>query len=343
MSRVDLPAEALAMRRLLIGGVWHERVDAAAVPVDRLRDVRGNVGGALHPVEAGRYHLYVSYACPFAHRVLLVRALLGLEEAIGISVLHPHIAGPNGWSFAPAAPDDHYPEATVDHLHGDDYLYETYRRSDPTHTGRISVPVLWDRVADRMVSNDSGQIMRDLATAFLTLAERPLDLCPPGLIGDIDRLGLWLARRVNNAVYGVGTAVDRPTYVTRVEALFDALDTLDRDLAGRRFLLGDFPTEPDLRLFATLARLDLGYATALRCDLRPLGDFAHLSAHAERVSELPGVAATVKPDHISRHYLDDDSFVGNRGRARPGSQASPSDAGPSIAGGPGGSGVGSGS
>jgi putative glutathione S-transferase len=297
--------------KAMIDGVWH----TAAEPTPSFREAaerarfRGRVsadGSTGFPAEAGRYHLYVSYACPFAHRTLLARTLLGLEEAVPISVLDPDWSGPQGWVFNDGS------MATPDHVNGLGSLPEVYRKANPRFTGKITVPALWDRARGTIVNNESAEIMRMFEVAFRTLGRREIDLYPERLRVDIDRINAFVGPRVNGGVYRAGFAATQEAYDAAVLELFTALDELEQRLAGHRFLVGERLTEADLRLFATLIRFDVAYYGALRCNLRRLTDYPHLLAYTRRIHAIPGVADTVRLDHVKRHYWDDHEMINRR-------------------------------
>ena len=297
--------------KALIDGVWHG--DIADTPELRARRVeekkrwfRDRVtadGASGFKAEAGRYHLYVSYACPWAHRAILFRVLLGLEDAIGMSVVHPRWGGPDGWSFGDGA------MSTVDHANGLDHLYEVYQRAKPDFTGKVTVPVLWDRETGTIVNNESGEIIRMMNEAFARLGTRRADFYPPDHRPQIDRLNDRILDHVCMGVYKAGFADTQAEYETAVTALFDELDRLEALLGDRPYLLGDRVTEADWHLFATAVRFDTVYNTRLNCNLKRLADYPALSAHTARLYALPGVAETVKLDHVKRHYYDDLGLV----------------------------------
>jgi putative glutathione S-transferase len=212
----------------------------------------GPTGAAGFKAERGRYHLYVSLACPWAHRTLIMRKLKGLEEAIGVSVVHWHIAD-HGWEFKEG------PGATGDRLYGLDYLYEVYARAKPDYTGRVSVPVLWDKERQTIVNNESAEIIRMLNTAFDQVGAAGPDYYPAPRRAEIDAVNHDVYERVNNGVYRAGFARSQDAYDEAVTALFDTLDRLEERLSGQRYLAGDRITEADWRLFTTLARFDPVY------------------------------------------------------------------------------------
>ena len=248
--------------------------------------------GKVERAEAGRYRLYVSYACPWAHRTLVVRALKGLEDALPITVVLPFM-GDDGWTFAEPEPEL-----------GATTLHAVYTHASPRYTGRVSVPVLFDRRDKTIVNNESAEIIRILGDAFAPLATRALpDLYPPALRAEIDALNARVYDTVNNGVYRAGFATTQHAYDAAVTALFDTLDALEARLAdGRRYLFGDALTEADVRLFTTLARFDAVYVGHFKCNVRRLVDYERLWRFARRVYQLPHVAETVRFDQIKEHY-----------------------------------------
>lgn len=250
---------------------------------------------AEFPAEPGRYHLYVSLACPWAHRTLIVRKLKRLEEAIGVVVVHPYM-GDQGWSF------DAYPGATGDPLNGAAHLHELYTRANPYYTGRVTVPLLWDSRRQTIVNNESAELVRILNHAFDRWGNATLDLYPEPLREEIDRINDFVYERVNNGVYRAGFATTQEAYEEAVEALFAALDELEAKLARQRYLAGQRLTEADIRLFTTLVRFDPVYVGHFKCNIRRLVDYPNLWAYARELYQLPGVADTVDFDHIKRHY-----------------------------------------
>ncbi|HEY0346067.1 MAG TPA: glutathione S-transferase family protein, partial [Solirubrobacteraceae bacterium] len=253
-------------------------------------------GSSGYAAEAGRYHLYVSLACPWAHRTLVVRALKGLEDAIDVSIVDP-IRDERGWAFRDV------PGATGDRLHGWSYLSSAYDASDPGYEGRISVPVLWDTRTERIVNNESADIVVMLNEAFDAFAAHPeVDLYPSELRDEIDELNRVVYATVNNGVYRAGFAPTQEDYDEAVHPLFATLDRLDERLASRRYLVGDRHTLADWRLFTTLVRFDPVYAGHFKCNLRRIVDYEHLPAYLRDMYQTPGVAETVDMDQIKRHY-----------------------------------------
>jgi len=250
-------------------------------------------GASGYPVTAGRYHLYVARACPWAHRTIIARMLMGLEAAISISYLDP-LRDERGWRFSGGE--------YTDPLNRFAFLSEAYLASDPNYAARASVPVLWDKEAGEIVSNESSDILRMLGTVFAPLAEHPIDLVPEGLREEIDTLNPSLYENVNNAVYAAGFATAQHVYEREVARLFAALDELDRRLASRRFLFGARPVESDWRLFTTLLRFDAVYQIHFKCSRRKLTEYAQLWPYARDLYQWPGVAETVSFAEIRAHY-----------------------------------------
>jgi putative glutathione S-transferase len=262
----------------------------------RFRDWVTPDGSSGYPAEGGRYHLYVSLACPWAHRTLIVRALKGLEDAIDVSIVDP-IRDERGWAFRDVR------GATGDPLHGWSYLSEAYTATAPGYDGHVSVPVLWDTRTGRIVNNESADIIVMLNEAFDAFAAHPeVDFYPPQLRAEIDELNGVVYETVNNGVYRAGFAPTQEDYDEAVQPLFATLDRLDERLASRRYLVGSQPTLADWRLFTTLVRFDAVYVGHFKCNLRRIVDYPHLSAYLRDLYQTPGVAETVDMDHIKRHY-----------------------------------------
>ncbi|HYF65186.1 MAG TPA: glutathione S-transferase family protein [Herpetosiphonaceae bacterium] len=253
-------------------------------------------GSSGFPAEAGRYHLYVSLACPWAHRAIIVRRLLGLEDAISMSVVDP-VRDERGWAFRDG------PGHTADPVCGFGFLSEAYLATEPGFTGRYTVPCLWDRASGRLVTNNYPDITIDFETQFAAF-HRPgaPDLYPVALRPEIDEVNELIYADVNNGVYKAGFATAQEPYEQAVTALFDRLDWLERRLATRRFLVGGQLTEADIRLFTTLARFDAVYHGHFKCNLRRLVDYPNLWAYARDLYQRPGFGETVDFDHIKRHY-----------------------------------------
>jgi glutathionyl-hydroquinone reductase len=262
----------------------------------KFRDWVSDDGSSAYPPEAGRYHLYVSLACPWAHRAVIVRELKGLQDAIGLSIVDP-IRDERGWAFTNA------PGTTRDAVNGWAYLSEGYVATDPDFDGRITVPVLWDTRTGRIVNNESADVIVMLNSAFDAFASRPdLDLYPAALRGEIDEINAKVYDNVNNGVYRAGFASSQEAYEEAVFPLFEALDELDDRLATRRYLLGEQQTLADWRLFTTLLRFDPVYVGHFKCNLRRIVDYPNLSGYLRDLYQTPGVAETVDIDQIKRHY-----------------------------------------
>jgi glutathionyl-hydroquinone reductase len=256
------------------------------------RWVSSDGDGEFQP-EAGRYHLYVARACPWAHRTIIARHLMGLEDAIGISFVDP-IRDDRGWAFTGGQ--------YVDDVGTMRYLSEAYLATDPAYAARVTVPVLWDTKAGEIVSNESADILRMLHTAFAGLAKHPVQLYPDSKRNEINALNDRIYDTVNNGVYKAGFSTNQAIYEREVSALFATLDELDRRLADRRFLLGSEPLETDWRLFTTLVRFDAVYQIHFKCSVRKLIEYAHLWPYARDLYQWPGVGETVDFDEICRHY-----------------------------------------
>src|SRR3954447_2103657 len=293
---------------LLIDGKWHDRWYDTGETGGRFvrRDSQfrnwvtpdgspGPSGGSGFPAEPDRYHLYVSLACPWAHRALIFRRLKGLEDIIGVSVVH-WLMHEHGWTFAAG------PGVTGDRLHGSAFLHELYTRAQPGYSGRVTVPVLWDKRQDKIVSNESSEIIRILNSAFGEVGATPVDYYPEALRPEIDRINARVYATVNNGVYRAGFATTQDAYDEAVTELFASLDWLEGLLARRRYLAGVRITEADWRLFTTLVRFDPVYHGHFKCNLRRLVDYPNLWAHTRELYQCPGVAETADFTHIKRHH-----------------------------------------
>ncbi len=247
--------------------------------------------GGRFPPEPGRYHLYVSLACPWAHRALIFRRLKGLEDVIGLSVVH-WLMGEDGWTFEPGE------GVTPDTVNGARTLHEVYRRADPGFTGRVTVPVLWDRAAGAIVSNESSEIIRDFNSAFDGVGATPGDYYPAALRDEIDAVNARVYGTLNNGVYKAGFARTQAAY----DAAVGPLDWLEARLSQRRFLCGDAMTEADIRLFTTLVRFDSVYHGHFKCNLRRLVDYPQLWDLTRSLHQVPAIGGTVDFGHIKRHY-----------------------------------------
>lgn len=256
----------------------------------------GPSGEGGFPAEPGRYHLYVSYACPWAHRTLILRSLKGLSPHVGVSVVHPDMLS-DGWTFS-----TDFPGATGDMLHGLPFLRDLYLRAVPDISGRVTVPVLWDRQRETIVSNESSEILRMFNAAFDGITGNGDDFCPAGLAGGIEAMNGRIYPALNNGVYRAGFATTQAAYDEAVHEVFACLDWLEGHLARNRYLLGDWLTECDWRLFTTLIRFDPVYHLHFKCNRRRLIDYPNLWAYTRALYQWPGVRETVRIDHIVRHY-----------------------------------------
>ncbi|MFN7023347.1 MAG: glutathione S-transferase family protein [Pseudorhizobium sp.] len=244
--------------------------------------------------EAGRYHLYVSYACPWAHRTLIFRKLKGLEDLISVSVVSPLMLE-NGWEFSGN-------KDANDDLFGSDYLYQVYLKADPGYSGRVTVPVLWDKQQQTIVSNESAEIIRMLNCAFDGLTGDTTDFYPDTLQSEIDDINAVIYDTVNNGVYKAGFATTQEAYEESVLALFATLDMLEERLSTRRYLVANGQSEADWRLFTTLVRFDPVYVGHFKCNIRRITDYPALSGYLRDLYQVPGIAETVRFDHIKQHY-----------------------------------------
>lgn len=255
----------------------------------------GGEGG--FKAEPGRYHLYVSLACPWAHRTLIMRALKGLEEMISVSVVH-WLMAEDGWTFADG------PSVVPDPVRGARFLHEIYTAADPRYSGRVTVPVLWDKRQGRIVNNESAEIIRMLSRAFDEVGARPGDYYPDHLQAAIDAANERVYDGLNNGVYKAGFATTQAAYDEAVEQVFDTLDWVEQRLSQQRYLAGGQLTEADIRLFTTLVRFDEVYHGHFKCNRRRIVDYPRVWAFTREMFQLPGVAPTVNIEHIKRHYYE---------------------------------------
>ncbi len=255
----------------------------------------GPTGVGGFKAEANRYHLYVSLACPWAHRTTIYRKLKGLEDMISLSVVHPFM-GAKGWTFAEGA------GVIADPIVNASYLYEVYVAAKPDYTGRVTVPILWDKKTNTIVSNESSEIIRMLNSAFDEAGATDVNFLPKALLAEIDTINEFVYSAVNNGVYKAGFATTEAAYKEAVVTLFDALDTLEARLADQRYLLGDTITEADWRLFTTLVRFDAVYVGHFKCNIRRIVDYPNLWGYLRDLYQVPGIAETVSIEHIKAHY-----------------------------------------
>jgi len=256
----------------------------------------GPSGEGGFAAESGRYHFYVCLACPWAHRTLIFRALKGLQNMISVDVVHPDM-GSDGWTF-----DDSYPGATGDTVNGAKRLYEIYLKAKSDYTGRVTVPTLWDKKRETIVSNESAEIIRMLNSAFDGIGAAEGDYYPAELRSEIDAINERVYKTVNNGVYKCGFATSQEAYEENFGPLFDTLNHIEDRLSRQRFLVGDRLTEADWRLFTTLVRFDAVYYSHFKCNQRRIIDYPNIWGYVRELYQMPGIAATVSLDHIKRHY-----------------------------------------
>jgi len=262
---------------------------------DTFRSWISRDGSASFPAVSGRYHLYISLACPWAHRTLIVRNGKGLQEAIGVTVVDP-IRDSRGWAFREGSGHG------FDPINKFSFLKEAYLATDPNFDGRVTVPVLWDKETGTIVSNSEDDICRMFNDAFVAFGERSVDFFPTALEDEHARLSAFIYDNINNGVYKAGFATQQKSYEKAACALFKALDQLEHRLEDRRYLLGDQTVEADWRLFCTLVRFDPVYHGHFKCNLRRILDYPNLQGYLQELYQFPGIAETVDFDHIKRHY-----------------------------------------
>ncbi len=291
---------------LLVDGKWQDRwydTDSTGGrfvrKASQFRDFVTADGSSGFPAEAGRYHLYVSYACPWAHRTLIFRKLKELERAISVTVVDP-LMFENGWEFSSEDPDP---------VAGYDYLSQVYTAARSDYTGRVTVPVLWDRKRETIVNNESSEIIRILNSEFDQIGNANVDFAPADRLDEIDEINDFVYDCVNNGVYRCGFATTQKAYEEAFEALFGALDELDHRLSTRRYLLGEILTEADWRLFTTLVRFDAVYVGHFKCNRQRIADCRNLSGYLRELYQVPGVRETVHFDHIKNHYYQSHTSI----------------------------------
>jgi putative glutathione S-transferase len=262
---------------------------------DAFRDLVKRDGSTPLKPERDRYHLYVSLACPWAHRTIIMRKLKGLEDCIGMTVVDP-VRDERGWAFRDGPGYSHDP------INGFQYLSEAYHATDPNYRGRVTVPVLWDKKTKRIVSNSDDDLLRMFNSEFADFATNDYDFAPPNLLEKIDALNKTIYERVNNGVYLAGFATRQKPYERAANRLFETLDELETRLGNGRYLFGDRITETDWRLFVTLIRFDAVYHGHFKCNLRRIVDYPNLWPYLRDLYQHDGVSATVNFDHIKRHY-----------------------------------------
>ena len=262
---------------------------------DQFRDWVSADGSTAFPADAGRYHLYVSLACPWASRTVIVRHLQGLENVVGLTVVDP-VRDERGWAFRDG------PGYSRDPVNGFDFLSQAYRATDPSFEGRATVPVLWDKQTHRIVNNSEDDICRMFAEGFRAFATRDAQLFPNEIAHEQANLSQFIHDKVNNGVYRAGFATRQPVYERAARTLFEALDELEMRLTKRRYLFGNRIVESDWRLFCTLIRFDVVYYIHFKCSLRRILDYPNLQGYLMDTYQQPGVSETVNFEHIKRHY-----------------------------------------
>lgn len=286
---------------LLVDGKWQDKwYDTGKTKGEFKREqsqfrhlIEANSQEGFTP-DSGRYHLYVSLACPWAHRTLIFRKLKGLESHISVSVVSPDMLS-HGWEFDAEL-------GLVDDLYQSQYLYQIYQKADHQYTGRVTVPILWDKQTQRIVNNESAEIIRIFNSAFNELTGNKLDFYPLELRNEIDAFNTTIYDNINNGVYRCGFATTQTAYESAFTTLFAELDRLEHHLASNRFLLGDRLTEADWRLFTTLVRFDAVYVGHFKCNQARIADYPNLQGYLKELYQTPGVAETVNMSHIKRHY-----------------------------------------
>lgn len=304
---------------ILVEGVWHDKGYDQDKREGRFeRDASlfrnwvtadgspGPSGDGGFKAESGRYHLYVSYFCPWATRCLIMRKLKGLESVIGLSVTH-WLMGANGITFKP---DDGVIPDTINHA---DFLWQVYKAAKADYSGRVTVPVLWDTERRTIVSNESAEIIRMMNSAFDGAGASGKDYYPEALRHEIDVINDLVYDRVNNGVYKAGFATTQTAYEAAVVPLFETLDLLDHRLAGQRFLTGDEMTEADIRLVVTLLRFDIVYVGHFKCNIRRIADYPAISAYLADLFAIDAVASTFRPSHIKNHYYQSHTWLNPTG------------------------------
>lgn len=297
------------MAGLLINGKWKIKEQFASDDGQFKRDESqfrnwltpdgsdGPDGKKGFPAQEGRYHLYVSFACPWAHRALIFLNLKGLSQHLDVSIVHPYM-GDKGWHF-----DDNFNGATGDKLYGFTHMHELYTKAKSDYTGKVTVPVLWDKKEETIVSNESADIIRILNNAFDDLTGNTNNYYPEALKSEINDINDRVYGTINNGVYKAGFATDQDVYDKEVTALFKSLDWVEDKLSDQRqFLTGDKLTEADIRLLTTLIRFDAVYHTHFKCNIRKLSDYEFIQAYLERLYNTPAIKPTIHMDHIKTHY-----------------------------------------
>lgn len=291
---------------LLIDGKWtdqwYDTKSTGGKFVRKDSSFRDFIASEKFPAERNRYHLYISHACPWAHRAAIFRKLKKLEDIIPITIVQPLMLE-NGWEFG----------ADKDPVYNRDYLHEIYTMADPAYTGRVTVPVLWDKKQETIVNNESSEIIRMFNSAFNDLTGNQDDYYPVNLHNEIDKINDFVYRTINNGVYKAGFATAQKVYESEVSKLFEALDTIEERLSKQRYLVGNTLTEADWRLFTTLLRFDPVYVGHFKCNIRRIEDYPNLSNYVRDLYQVEGVKDTVHMDHIKAHYYASHKMINPNG------------------------------
>jgi glutathionyl-hydroquinone reductase len=304
---------------LLINGVWHDQwYDTSETQGKFIRQASqfrnwitadgsaGITGKSGFKAELGRYHLYISLACPWAHRTLIFRTLKGLEDIIPVSIVH-WFMGENGWTFSAGE------GVIVDSLFNSEFLYQIYTQADANYTGRVTVPVLWDKQTQTIVSNESSEIIRMFNSAFDEIGAKEGDYYPVALREEIDNLNDQIYHNINNGVYKCGFATTQQAYEEALTPLFETLNWLEERLSQQHYLTGDDITEADWRLFTTLVRFDAVYVGHFKCNLRRIVDYPNIWAYLRELYQIEGISKTVNFEHIKRHYYESHKTINPTG------------------------------
>lgn len=302
---------------LLVEGKWHddeylEEIGGAdKVKMSSCRDWITKDGEKFEdretfPAEKDRYHLYISYSCPWASRALMAWKILGLEDAIDVSFVNPIITD-EGWDFKK------YPGSTEDKVNGFKYLREVYTKSDKNYTGRVTVPVLYDKKREKIINNESSEILRILNDGFSELSKNKIDLYPEELREEIDEINEMILEGLNSGVYKVGFAKEQAQYEKEVDKVFETLDKVEEILGRNKYLVGEKFTEADIRLFVTLIRFDPVYYNLFKCNLRPITSYPNIWEYTKRIYNMDGVKDTVNMDHIKTNYYKAEKFMNKNG------------------------------
>jgi glutathionyl-hydroquinone reductase len=268
---------------------WYDTKSSGGKFVRQESSFRDFIGSEKFPAEKDRYHLYISHACPWAHRAAIFRKLKGLEDIIGLTVVNAYM-GEFGW------------ELSEDLINGKNYMHEVYTLADPNYTGRVTVPVVWDKKQKTIVNNESSEIIRMLNSAFDEITGNADDYYPEALRAEIDEINDYVYSTINNGVYKAGFATEQSVYEEEVVKLFDALDAIEKRLSNQRYLVGNTLAEADIRLFTTLLRFDPVYVGHFKCNIRHIADYPSLYNYVRDLYQIEGIADTVKMDHIKEHY-----------------------------------------